>query len=428
MKLKTYIVQYIHRYGNGWAVINATHPSQIEGILRNQGKFPDAKVVSYKEEHYFGNSMAIVYEGNVTTYGQTPYDLAKQQGFKGTLDEWLESLRGPQGIQGPQGYQGPQGIQGPQGPKGDKGDPGTDATVTAASISNALGYTPQEPLISGENIKTINGISVLGNGDIDIPDNLSDLEDISISNPIQGQSLLYDATNNVWRNSTLSAPTWGNIAGTLANQTDLKNALDGKQPTGNYVTTDTTQTITAQKSFNARVNFLGTGDANAIYLTTDTRIDVNGTVNTVLGFGSGTFIINHGAYNLRLRGKGTRPAYNTDNNPLALLSDVPTKVSDLTNDVGYLTQHQDISGKADKVENATFGNLASLDSEGNIADSSIAASDISDAVAKKHSHSNKSMLDLIPSSIGTAGQALMVNSAGTGLEFGMATRITFREW
>ena len=35
----------------------------------------------------------------------------------------------------------------------------------------------------------------------------------------------------------------------------------------------------------------------------------------------------------------------------------------------YLTQHQDISGKADKVENATSGNFASLDSNGNIVDS-----------------------------------------------------------
>ena len=175
--------------------------------------------------------------------------------------------------------------------------------------------------------------------------------------------------------TALQEVNWGDITGTLDNQTDLKNALDGKQPTGNYVTTDTTQTISAQKSFNKRVNFLGTGDANAIYLTTDTRIDVNGTTNTVLGFASGTFLINHANYNLRLRGNGTRPTYNTDTNPLALLSDVPTKVSELTNDAGYITQHQDISGKADKVSGATSGNFAGLDSNGNLIDSGKNASD-----------------------------------------------------
>ena len=38
----------------------------------------------------------------------------------------------------------------------------------------------------------------------------------------------------------------------------------------------------------------------------------------------------------------------TDLKDYALVSDVPTKTSDLTNDSGFITQHQDISGKADK--------------------------------------------------------------------------------
>ena len=439
---------------------------------------------------------------------------------------------------------------------------GQNNPITAADFTANQAGTDDVTFVQGENIilttdTTDRTITI--SADINETANLTDLIDVSVSNPTQGQVILYDATNSLWKNSTLSAPTWGNIEGTLTNQTDLKNALDGKQPTGNYVTTDTTQTITAQKTFNARVNFLGTGDANAIYLTTDTRIDVNGTSYTVLGFASGTFLINHANYNLRLRGRGTRPTYNTDTNPLALLSDIPTNVSSLTNDAGYLTEHQDISGKADKVsgatngnfagldsngnlidsgksasdfgtyskpnggipasdlandvqtnltlastalqsftetdptvpshvksisqaditnwnsktsnigtitgitmngiskgtsgvvdlgtvivehqdisgkadkvENATFGNLASLDSEGNIADSSIAASTVNDAITKRHTHSNKTMLDLVPSSLGTVGQALMVNAAGTGLEFGTvassATQVIFREW
>lgn len=50
-------------------------------------------------------------------------------------------------------------------------------------------------------------------------------------------------------------------------------------------------------------------------------------------------------------------------------SDIPTKTSDLTNDSGFLTSHQDISGKADKVSGATNGNFAALDSNGNLTDS-----------------------------------------------------------
>lgn len=55
---------------------------------------------------------------------------------------------GPQGvpgIQGERGPAGPQGIQGAtgsQGPQGPAGPAGSDATVTAASIHNALGFNP----------------------------------------------------------------------------------------------------------------------------------------------------------------------------------------------------------------------------------------------------------------------------------------------
>ena len=55
---------------------------------------------------------------------------------------------GPEGPQGPKGDTGATGPEGPQGPKGDTGDTGpagkdgSDATVTAESIANALGYVP----------------------------------------------------------------------------------------------------------------------------------------------------------------------------------------------------------------------------------------------------------------------------------------------
>lgn len=130
MELKTYIVQYAHKFGNGWAIINAYNPSQIEDILSNQSKFQDAKMTSFKELKHFGNTMSVVYEGSISTIGKSPYDLAKAAGFKGTLEEWLLSLKGDkgdtgsQGLQGPQGIQGEVGVQGIQGPKGDTGKQG----------------------------------------------------------------------------------------------------------------------------------------------------------------------------------------------------------------------------------------------------------------------------------------------------------------
>lgn len=79
--------------------------------------------------------------------GDSAYQIALTNGFKGSEEEWLASLKGPkgdtgaagpkgeQGIQGPKGdtgLTGPQGEQGNQGPKGEqgiqgpKGDPGSD--------------------------------------------------------------------------------------------------------------------------------------------------------------------------------------------------------------------------------------------------------------------------------------------------------------
>lgn len=78
--------------------------------------------------------------------GKSAYAIAVSHGFKGTEQEWLDSLRGPQGPEGVPGPPGPpgepgrngndgeqgvQGIQGPPGPPGKdgvnglKGEPGT---------------------------------------------------------------------------------------------------------------------------------------------------------------------------------------------------------------------------------------------------------------------------------------------------------------
>ena len=48
--------------------------------------------------------------------GKSAYAIAVAHGFRGTEQEWLNSLRG---IQGPQGEPGPKGEDGKQGPKGE---------------------------------------------------------------------------------------------------------------------------------------------------------------------------------------------------------------------------------------------------------------------------------------------------------------------
>lgn len=70
------------------------------------------------------------------------------------------------------------------------------SSITSSNISSWDGK--QDALVSGTNIKTINNESLLGSGNI----------------TIQGGG----------------SPAWGNITGTLSNQTDLQSVLDSKMP------------------------------------------------------------------------------------------------------------------------------------------------------------------------------------------------------
>ena len=147
--------------------------------------------------------------------------------------------------------------------------------------------------------------------------------------------------NGVISNTQTSAE-WGNIQGEITSQSDLQTALDNKANDNEVVHLANAETITGVKTFTGAVHLIGSGDSNAVGISTNTRFNVDGTNKTVLGFGSGIFYINHGDYRLRLRGKDTRPHYNSDSNYLALLSDIPDTSSFITmEDVeakNYLTE------------------------------------------------------------------------------------------
>ncbi|MFF9240091.1 hypothetical protein ACF1AL_14830 [Streptomyces sp. NPDC014801] len=85
--------------------------------------------------------------GTTGTPGKSAYEIAVEQGYSGTVTQWLASLvgaagpqgpagatgpagapgpQGPAGATGPQGPTGPAGADGAQGPKGDPGDPGPE--------------------------------------------------------------------------------------------------------------------------------------------------------------------------------------------------------------------------------------------------------------------------------------------------------------
>lgn len=87
--------------------------------------------------------------------GPSAYDVAVENGFVGTVTDWLASLKGEKGDAGDKGDkgdkgetgpQGPQGIQGPEGPagpKGEKGDQGIQGLQGIQGIEGPRG--PQGP-------------------------------------------------------------------------------------------------------------------------------------------------------------------------------------------------------------------------------------------------------------------------------------------
>ena len=91
------------------------------------------------------------------------YGIAVKHGYAGTEEEWLESLRGPEGQQGIQGKPGPQGAPGTvsfdelteeqlamlKGEKGDKGEPGPNGETGPAGPAGSGGKSAYQYAVEG---------------------------------------------------------------------------------------------------------------------------------------------------------------------------------------------------------------------------------------------------------------------------------------
>ena len=58
---------------------------------------------------------------------------------------------------------------------------------------------------------------------------LQDQKDVTITNPTNGQGLVYDTTTKKWVNQNITTkPQWGDLSGDITKQTDLNTALNNK--------------------------------------------------------------------------------------------------------------------------------------------------------------------------------------------------------
>lgn len=142
-----YLAQYTHKYGNGYAIIGARNAEQVSSILKNQGRFKDAIIVACKKIELPtppDGDMQLMIEGAVTTIGNSAYDIAVSLGYRGTKEEWLESMKGPKGDPGPTGSY----IAG-------KGIDITDGVISVIeSGGSKVSYTPN--ITEGTKLGTLN--------------------------------------------------------------------------------------------------------------------------------------------------------------------------------------------------------------------------------------------------------------------------------
>lgn len=91
-------------------------------------------------------------KGDTGANGKSAFEIAKDNGFIGTEEEWLLSLKGPkgdigevgkEGPQGPIGPKGDQGIQGPQGEPGIQGAVGPQGEQGLQGPAGKDGHTPE---------------------------------------------------------------------------------------------------------------------------------------------------------------------------------------------------------------------------------------------------------------------------------------------
>ena len=217
-----------------------------------------------------------------------------------------------------------------------------------------------------ENKQYLVGDDIATKADITYVDNALDLKQdvLTSENAGSGIEITSDSEGNVTISNTNISAVWGNVTGTLADQTDLKSALDDKvdKVTGKGLSTndftDTLKTKLDNISSGAQVNVIEVVKRNGTALTiTDKTVDV--TVPTKLSdltndnytvTDSEGYVHTDNNFTDALKNKldgiasGAEVNVQANWNESDTSSDsyiqnkpsIPSKTSDLTNDSGYI--------------------------------------------------------------------------------------------
>lgn len=123
---------------------NGVNGNDGVGITKSEVNTSGELVITYSNGDSTNLGKIVGKDGLDGTNGQnglSAYEIAKNGGFIGTKEDWLESLKGEKGEQGEQGIQGIQGIQGEQGEKGQNGADGIGITNSEINKNGELVIT-----------------------------------------------------------------------------------------------------------------------------------------------------------------------------------------------------------------------------------------------------------------------------------------------
>ena len=185
-------------------------------------------------------------KGNAFTYADfTNEQLSALKGEKG--DKGDKGAQGERGLQGAQGIQGPQGLKGDKGDKGDKGaqgEKGERGLQGPQGLKGDKGDKGEQGERGLQGIQGIQGPQGLKGDKGDKGDqgeaSVATIEQAGIVKP-DGTTITIteDGTISSAGGGSASSLEWGNITGTLENQTDLNNKLSVLDITRYYVDTET---------------------------------------------------------------------------------------------------------------------------------------------------------------------------------------------
>lgn len=147
--------------------LQTAHPTGTKGDCYAVGTPENNEIYFWDEVNEEWSSIGPIMgppgiDGTIGQDGKSAYELAVENGFIGTEVEWLASLKGADGNDGIDGTNGQDGKSAYQAAL-DGGFVGTELEFneSLAEVENK-----QSILVSGTNIKTINGNPILGSGDL----------------------------------------------------------------------------------------------------------------------------------------------------------------------------------------------------------------------------------------------------------------------